>query len=139
VRLMAGYIFFGDATDDSTLKKAGIDHAKSLAAALPSDADNVYVVLTARMLNSTFQIVARASDDKAGEKIKHAGATRVVSPFRSGAVKIARFMIHPAVEDFVEVASKSIGGFQVADLHITEHNPHCGKKLARQISVVKGS
>jgi len=91
------------------------------------------------MLNSTFQIVARASDDKAGEKIKHAGATRVVSPFRSGAVKIARFMIHPAVEDFVEVASKSIGGFQVADLHITEHNPHCGKKLARQISVVKGS
>lgn len=128
----------GDATDDFVLKSAGIDKAKALAAALPSDADNVYVVLTARMLNPEFQIIARASDDKAGEKIKHAGANRVVSPFRSGAVKIARFMIHPAVEDFVEVASKHIGGFQVADLQIKEANPYCGKKLSETDFSTKG-
>ncbi len=124
------YYIHGDATDDFILQSAGIDCAKSLATALPSDAANVYVVLTARMLNPDFQIIARASDDKAGEKIKHAGANRVVSPFRSGAVKIARFMIHPAVEDLVEVASKNIGGFEVADLQINEANPYCGKKLS---------
>lgn len=128
----------GDATDDFVLKSAGIENAKSLASALPSDADNVYVVLTARMLNPSFQIIARASDDKAGEKIKHAGANRVVSPFRSGAVKIARFMIHPAVEDFVELASKNIGGFQVADLQINESNPNCGKKLSETDFSTKG-
>lgn len=129
---------FGDATDDFVLKSAGIDHAKSLASALPGDADNVYVVLTARMLNPDFQIIARASDDKAAEKIKHAGASRVVSPFRSGAVKIARFMIHPAVEDFVEVASKHIGGFQVADLQLSETSPYCGKKLSETDFSEKG-
>ncbi len=134
-----GWLYIhGDATDDFVLKSAGIDRAKSLAAALPSDADNVYVVLTARMLNSEFQIIARASDDKAGDKIKHAGANRVVSPFRSGAVKIARFMIHPAVEDFVEVASKKIGGFQVADLQIEENNPYCGQKLSETDFSSKG-
>jgi len=128
----------GDATDDFILQNAGIDHAKSLASALPSDADNVYVVLTARMLNPDFQIIARASDDKASEKIRHAGANRVVSPFRSGAVKIARFMIHPAVEDFVEVASKNIGGFEVADLQISKSNPYCGKKLSETDFSTKG-
>lgn len=132
------FYIHGDATDDFVLQNAGIDRAKSLAAALPSDADNVYVVLTARMLNPEFQIIARASDDKAGEKIKHAGANRVVSPFRSGAVKIARFMIHPAVEDFVEVASKNIGGFEVADLQISESNPYCGKKLSETDFSTKG-
>ncbi len=132
------FYIFGDATDDFTLKRAGIDHARSLASALPGDADNVYVVLTARMLNPDFQIIARASDDKAGEKIKHAGATRVVSPFRSGAVKIARFMIHPSVEDFVEVASKHIGGFQVADLQLSQKNPYCGKKLSETDFSEKG-
>lgn len=132
------YHIHGDATDDFVLQSAGIENARSLAAALPSDADNVYVVLTARMLNPEFQIIARASDDKAGEKIKHAGANRVVSPFRSGAVKIARFMIHPAVEDFVEVASKHVGGFQVADLQIHETNPYCGKKLSETDFSAKG-
>ncbi|WP_417394869.1 potassium channel family protein [Gimesia chilikensis] len=132
------YYIQGDATDDQVLKSAGIERAASLAAALPGDADNVYVVLTARMLNPDFQIIARASDDKAGEKIKHAGANRVVSPFRSGAVKIARFMIHPAVEDFVEVASKHVGGFEVADLQISEASPYCGKKLSETDLSTKG-
>ncbi|WP_417380284.1 potassium channel family protein [Gimesia sp.] len=134
-----GWLYIhGDATDDFILQSAGIENAKSLAAALPSDADNVYVVLTARMLNSEFQIIARASDDKAGDKIKHAGANRIVSPFRSGAVKIARFMIHPAVEDFVEVASKHVGGFEVADLQITDANPYCSKKLHETDFSTKG-
>ena len=90
------------------------------------------------MLNPEFQIIARASDDKAGDKIRHAGANRVVSPFRSGAVKIARFMIHPAVEDFVEVASKHVGGFEVADLQITDANPYCSKKLHETDFSTKG-
>lgn len=132
------FYIHGDATDDFVLKSAGIEQAKSLASALPSDADNVYVVLTARMLNPEFQIIARASDDKAAEKIKHAGANRVVSPFRSGAIKIARFMIHPAVEDFVEVASKHVGGFEVADLQISEDSAYCGKKLSETDFSEKG-
>ncbi|MBM4074834.1 MAG: potassium channel family protein, partial [Planctomycetes bacterium] len=91
----------GDATDDEVLLSAGIREAKALTTVLPTDADNIYVVLSARLLNDKLQIVARATDEKAIDKLERAGATRVVSPFSSGAVKIARFMLNPSVEDFL--------------------------------------
>lgn len=119
----------GDATDDEVLRQAGIERARSLASVLPTDADNVYVVLSARMLNSGLQIVARAGDDKAVEKIERAGASRVISPFSSGAVKIARIMISPAIEDFLEVAHHRGADWELADVQIGESSPYVGKQL----------
>ena len=120
----------GDATDDAILRQAGIERAKSLASTLGSDADNVYVVLSARMLNNNLQIVARASDDKAIEKMERAGATRVISPFSSGATKMARFMLNPLVDNFVEVADEHDSDLELIDFQVTKSCPYLGKKLS---------
>lgn len=120
----------GDATDDDVLREAGIERATSLASTLGSDADNVYVVLSARMLNSSLQIVARASDDKAIDKMERAGATRVISPLSSGGTKMARFMLNPSVENFVEIADKHDSDLELIDFQLAEQCPHIGKKLS---------
>lgn len=119
----------GDATHDEVLQQAGIKQARSLTTVLATDADNLYVVLSSRMLNSRLQIVARASDEKATEKLERAGATRVVSPIRSGAVKMARFMISPTIEDFLEIADKRDSDLEIADVQITQNSPYVGKQL----------
>ncbi len=119
----------GDATDDEVLCRAGIVYAKSLASVLPTDADNVYVVLSARLLNERLQIIARASDEKAIEKMQRAGATRVVSPFSSGATKMARFMLNPSVEDFLEVTDEHGSQLELADIQVSEKSPLAGKRL----------
>lgn len=130
----------GDATDDDVLREAGIEQAQALASVLPSDADNVYVVLSARMLNSKLQIVARASDDKAIEKMTRAGATRVISPFSSGGTKMARFMLNPSVDNFVEVADEHDNDLELVDFQVTQQCPYVGKKLSetnlRELGVI---
>jgi len=120
----------GDATDDEVLVRAGIERARALATVLSTDADNVYVVLSARMLAAKLQIVARASDQKAIEKMQRAGATRIVSPFSTGAVKMARFMLNPSIEDFLEVADARGNDLELADIQIGPHSPYIGKPLS---------
>ena len=119
----------GDATDDEVLLTAGILEAKALTTVLPTDADNVYVVLSARLLNEKMQIVARASDEKAVDKLERAGATRVVSPFSSGAMKMARFMLNPSVEDFFEVTDDHGSQLELADVQISASSACVGKRL----------
>lgn len=119
----------GDATHDEVLLKAGIQRAASLSSVLPTDADNVYVVLSARMLAADIQIIARASDEKAIEKIQRAGASRVVSPFSTGAEKMARFMISPSIEDFLEFADDHGNELELANVQIFEDSPYVGKQL----------
>ena len=119
----------GDATNDEVLLTAGIMEAKALTTVLPTDADNVYVVLSARLLNEKLQIVARATDEKAIDKLERAGATRVVSPFSSGAVKIARFMLNPSVEDFFEINDDHGSQLELADVQIAATSPYVGKRL----------
>lgn len=119
----------GDATDDDVLKLAGIDRAASLTTVLATDADNLYVVLSARMLNPQVKIIARAVDEKAVEKLERAGATRVVSPFRTGAVKMARFMLNPSIEDFIEIADSRGNELELADIQIASNSAYVGLKL----------
>lgn len=119
----------GDATDDEVLKTAGVTRAKSLASVLPTDADNVYVVLSARLLSSNLQIIARAGEQKAIQKLEGAGATRVISPFSTGAVKMARFMISPIIEDFLEIADAHGTDLELADVQVTPSSPYVGKQL----------
>lgn len=120
----------GDATDDETLRQAGIDRAKSLATVLATDADNVYVVLSARLLNPQVQIIARASEEDAITKIQRAGASRVVSPFSSGAVKMARFMLNPSLEDFIEVADTRNNDLELVDVQVLPESRYVGRTLA---------
>jgi len=125
-----GWTFIvGDATDDDVLKSAGIDRAASLTTVLATDADNLYVVLSARMLNPEVKIIARAVDEKAVEKLELAGATRVVSPFRTGAVKMARFMLNPSIEDFIEIADSRGNELELADIQISPQSNYVGRKL----------
>jgi voltage-gated potassium channel len=97
----------GDATQDSVLKQAGIDRARGLISVLSSDADNLYVVLSARGLNPSLRIVARASEEGAEKKLLRAGADNVVSPYFIGGLRIAHTLVKPAVVDFIEFATKS--------------------------------
>ena len=97
----------GDASREETLKQLGIDRARGLVAAVGTDAENVYAVLTARVLKSDLFIIARAEGEHSISKLKKAGANRVISPYRIGAVQIAQTALRPAVVDFVEIATSS--------------------------------
>ena len=91
-----------DATNEEVLLEAGIDRAKGLVAVVSSDADNVFITLTARGINSGLFIVSRADDEKVQKKLLRAGADRVVMPYLIGGQKMAQTIIRPAVTDFLE-------------------------------------
>jgi voltage-gated potassium channel len=97
----------GDATQDSVLKDAGIERALGLISVLSTDADNLYVVLSARGLNPKLTIVARASEEGAERKLIRAGADKVISPYHLGGLRIAHTILKPAVVDFIEFATRS--------------------------------
>lgn len=101
----AGYLYIeGDATREDTLLKANIQAAKGLVASVSSDANNVYITLTARGLNQKLYILARVSEEKAERNLLQAGANRVISPYHIGARKMAQAILRPAVTDFIELA-----------------------------------
>lgn len=97
----------GDATRDEVLLEAGITSAAGLVTVLPTDAENLYVVLTAKGLNPGLRVVARAGEEGSEQKLLRAGADRVVSPYHIGGLRIAHSVIKPAVVDFIEFATKS--------------------------------
>ncbi|MEW6161871.1 MAG: NAD-binding protein [Nitrospirota bacterium] len=100
-------ILEGDATLDESLKAAGMERAKGLISVLPSDAENLYVVLSAKGINPDLFIVARAGEEGSEQKLLRAGADRVISPYHTGGLKIAHTVLKPAVVDFIEFATKS--------------------------------
>jgi voltage-gated potassium channel len=91
-----------DATLEETLRDAGVEHARALAACLPDDAANVYVVLTARGLNDDLHIVARAVEEQAEPKLIRAGANRVIAPVIIGGQRMVQALTKPAVSDFID-------------------------------------
>ena len=98
-------IIEGDATRDDVLIKAGIERAYGLISVLATDAENLYVVLSARGLNPDLLIYTRAGDESSEKKILRAGADRVVSPYHAGGMRIANMILKPAVVDFIEYAT----------------------------------
>jgi voltage-gated potassium channel len=110
----------GDATEDAVLEAAGIRRARGLVSALSTDADNVYVVLSARELNANLVIVARAEDDRSERKLLHAGATRVVSPYAIGGHRMAHALLRPTVLDVIDLATHSHGlELQIEEVEVT--------------------
>jgi voltage-gated potassium channel len=98
-----GLTVLGDATDDAVLRSAGIDRARSLIAALDTDAANLYVTLSGRALNPNLFIVARARVESAEAKLTQAGADRVVNPQQIGGARMAAFALHPHVAEFLDI------------------------------------
>ncbi|MEH2075678.1 MAG: potassium channel protein [Nostoc sp.] len=100
---MEGYTAFqGDATLDDTLLKVGIERAMCIVAALPSDAENLYIVLSAKTLNSGIRVIARASTEEALQKLRRGGADEVISPYITGGKRMAAAALRPQVLDFVD-------------------------------------
>jgi voltage-gated potassium channel len=93
----------GDATDDGSLRSAGIDRAAGLVAVAGDDATNIVVTLSARALNPDLAIVARAIQPEAEDKLRRAGATHVISPYRIGGQRIVTQLLHPRITDFLDV------------------------------------
>jgi voltage-gated potassium channel len=92
----------GDATSDETLESAGIKQARALITALPNDATNLFVVLTARELNPNLKIISRASDAQSVKKLMSAGATNVIMPDRIGGQRMAKLVAQPDVVEFLD-------------------------------------
>jgi len=96
------HILIADATLEENLNQAGVRRARGLAACLADDADNVYVVLTARDMNKNLHIVARAVEEQAEPKLIRAGANRVVAPTIIGSQSMARALLKPTIADFMD-------------------------------------
>jgi voltage-gated potassium channel len=101
-----GYICYaGDATDEKSLKVAGIDRATTLATVLPNDAANVFITLSAIDLNPAIEVIARGEEPSTERKLLQAGAKRVVLPAHIGAERIAHIILYPSAADFVQTDS----------------------------------
>ncbi len=118
-----------DATLEESLREAGVEHARGLAACLPNDADNVYVVLTARDLNAKLHIVARAAEEQAEVKLVRAGANRVVAPTIIGGHRMATALIKPAVADFIDSITASQLELAFEQVEIDPTSALAGSKL----------
>jgi voltage-gated potassium channel len=98
----------GDASDDDVLLQAGIEQARGLVSVVASDADNLYITLTARGLNPQMFIMARSSGTPGAQiKLKRAGATRVISPYSIGARRMAHLIVRPTVTDFIDLTMRA--------------------------------
>ena len=122
--------FHADATEDQSLDDAHIDRAAGLASTLATDADNLFVVMSARLKNSKIRIVARAHGEASAKKLERAGANRVVSPYESGATKMGQLLTNPQLNDFFEVISDRNVSFDLAGIPVVEGSPNIGKKLS---------
>lgn len=120
----------GDATDDETLRRAGIEHASTLITALDSDADNLFVTLSARALNADLHIVARTNHQHSEPKFFQAGADRVVNPHEIGGSRMGALALHPTLAEFLdEVLHDDSHGVTVAEIEIGADSEAQGRTL----------
>jgi voltage-gated potassium channel len=120
----------GDATDDAILDRAGIRRARGLIATTANDATNMYIVLSARVLNPALRIVARAADEANVAKLLRAGADRAISPYAIGGHRLAHLILSPAVVDFFETAlRRGHEALAIEDLALPAGSPAVGRTL----------
>lgn len=126
-----GYLFVvGDATEESVLRDAGIERAKTLVSAMPSDALNVYITLTARQMNHAVNIVARAELPSTQKKLRQAGANHIVLPAAIGAHRIVSLLTNPTAVEFTElVTARSSLAIEMDDIPVKDGSPLSGHSL----------
>jgi voltage-gated potassium channel len=120
-------IIEGDAATDATLLEAGIKHARGLLAASDSDAGNTYIVLTAKALNPRLFVIARAGQPVSEERVRRAGADRVISPYSIGGRRMALTALQPLMLDFIDTLAAGRHGEQIlAEIEVTEESGLAG-------------
>lgn len=126
-----GYLYInGDATDDDVLVSAGLVKAHSLASALPNDANNVFITLTARNLNPGLKIIARAEHSTSERKLMQAGADRIVMPSTIGAQQIGRMITRPHTADLLELfAEQGNLNLEIDEIHLPDGHSLVGKTI----------
>ena len=129
LKLTDAQLLVRDATLDETLIEAGVERAAGLAACLPDDAANLYVVLTARTLNASLRIVARAVEESAEPKLIRAGANRVIAPTIIGSHRMAQALLKPAVADFMDSITAETLDLAFEEVEVAAGSPLEGRKL----------
>ena len=126
-----GYLaLVGDATDDDVLISAGIEKARGVCAVLPSDADNVFITMTAREISRNLMIVTRGENVSTTRKLVRAGASRVVSPHEIGGIRMANAILKPHVIDFIEAATRAgPSEINMGEVEIVEESAFTGLSL----------
>ncbi|HEX9713612.1 MAG TPA: potassium channel protein [Actinomycetota bacterium] len=119
----------GDPTSESVLQQAGIERARALISAVDSDADNVYITLTARSMNPDLFIVARASEPKSPERLYRAGANRVISPYVSSGRHMAMLALRPRVVDYLEISGRDEKPLRLEEFLVEEDSPLVGHSV----------
>jgi voltage-gated potassium channel len=115
----------GDAADDGVLAEAGIDRARSIIVCADSDANNVFITLTAREHRADIAIVARAALEDTEKKLKRAGADRVISPFKASGTEMARLALHRQLSGVVDVDV----GYRMEEIEVGETSEALGKTV----------
>jgi len=127
-------VIIGDATNEQVLQQARIEQARGLASAVTSDAQNVYIVLTAHGMAPQLPIVARASEEAAESKLIKAGATAVLSPYNYAGQRMARMLTRPNVQRFLDVALSSLSDgdldLQIEEVRVAEKSQLVGSSLS---------
>ncbi len=126
-----GYLHvIGDATEETVLREAGIERAKTLVSAMPNDAINVYITLTARQMNPTATIIARAELPSTQKKLRQAGANHIVLPAAIGAHRIVSLLTNPTAVEFAElVTTRSSLAIEMDDIPVKHGGPLSGHTL----------
>jgi voltage-gated potassium channel len=120
----------GDAADDANLILAGISRAKGVIVSLPSDKDNLFTTMSARMLNSRIRIISRVTDTGLEAKMRRAGANGIVSPNLIGALRMASEMIRPTAVDFLDsMLRSSQGNLRIHEINVSEKSGLTNKNI----------
>src|SRR5271165_3501898 len=123
-------VLAADATQEQTLRDARIESARGLVAATTTDATNLYIVLTARSLNPSLRIIARASEDMAEKHLRSAGADAVVCPYIFAGQRIAHSFLRPHVVSFLDTATTHLGmDLEIGEVPITPRSPFAGTTI----------
>ena len=124
--LAEGYLaMLGEASDDASLEEAGTRRARGLITAVDSDAENVFVVLSARKINPHLHIVARASSEESAVKLEMAGADRTLSPYAVGGRRLASLATQPFIVDFLDIVTRGEEGieFRLEEFSVPKESP----------------
>jgi voltage-gated potassium channel len=115
----------GAASDDAVLRTAGIDRARAVIACVDSDAENIFITLTARELRPDIAVVARAASEDSESKLHRAGATRVISPYKSSGAEMARLALHPQVTGVLDVSPE----YRMEEIEIVAGSEGEGRRI----------
>ena len=125
------YLFVdGDATNDHVLIKAGVKRARAIITTLNTDAKNLYVTLASKQLNPSIMVIARAEKESSLQKLKYAGADKVLTPYLLGGVRMAQMILRPTVTNFLEMAMHGDNlELQMEELELSAQSSLPGKNL----------